>query len=143
MTSHLRPARALPVLATGDIELLICTANFVDVHTYNFEGTVFAEAKKRDLGIVAMKILGGTVGRGPEQRARLSAPEHYAPAIRYALSIPGLSVAILGMRRMSDLEAALAAVRGFQSFTSEESTALGVKGRLMAKEWGPLRGPVA
>lgn len=143
MTSHLRPARALPVLASGAIELVMCAANFVDVHTYNFEGTVFEEARRRGLGIVAMKILGGTEGRGAAQQAKLSPAEHYAPAMRYALGIPGLSVAILGMRRMGDLKAAVAAVRDFRPFTPEELAELGGKGRQMARQWGPLRGPVA
>ena len=143
LTCHLRPARALPVLATGEIELVMCAANFVDVHTYNFEGTVFAEAAKRGLGIVAMKILGGTEGKGPNQTAKLSAPEHYETAIRYALGIPNLSVAIMGMRRMSDLEKALKTVRSYRPFGAEEITTIQGKGRQMARVWGPLRGPVA
>jgi len=143
LTCHLRPARALPVLETGAIELVMCAANFVDVHTYNFEGTVFAEAAKRGLGIVAMKILGGTETRGPGQTAKLSAPEHYETAMRYALSIPGLSVAILGMRRQSDLQTSLKAVREHRPFSAEELTAIQSKGRQMAQAWGPLRGPVS
>ena len=143
LTCHLRPARALPVLETGAIELVMCAANFVDVHTYNFEGTVFAEAAKRGLGIVAMKILGGTEGKGPQQTAKLSAPEHYETAVRYALSIPGLSVAIMGMRRLSDLQTALKTVRGYRPFGAGEVTAIHGKGQQMAKVWGPLRGPVA
>jgi predicted aldo/keto reductase-like oxidoreductase len=139
MTCHLRPARALPVIETGDIELVMCAANFVDVHTYNFEGTVFAEAKKHGLGIVAMKILGGSLGKG----ARLSAPEHYEPAVRYALSIPGLSVAIMGMGAVSEVKKAVATVRSYKPFSAEELSALTTKGKMMARAWGPLRGPVA
>ena len=142
LTCHLRPARALPVLETGAIELVMCAANFVDVHTYNFEGTVFAEAAKRGLGIVAMKILGGTEGNVKQQKAKLSAPEHYETAVRYALSIPGLSVAIMGMRRLSDLQMALKTVRAYRPFGADEITAIQGKGRQMASVWGPLRGPV-
>jgi hypothetical protein len=142
MTSHLRPRRAMPVLETGDIELVMCAANFVDVHTYNYEGTVFEAARKRGIGVVAMKVLGGAVGVGAGQKGRL-APDHYSVAMRYALGIPGLSVAIVGMRRMSDLEAALAAVRGYKPFSPAELSQIRDQGRLMAKDWGELRGPVA
>jgi hypothetical protein len=142
LTCHLRPRRALPVLETGAIELVMCAANFVDVNTYDFEGTVFEAARKRGLGIVAMKVLGGALGEGAGQKGRL-APEHYTAAMRYALSIPGLSVAIVGMRRMSDLEAALGAVRNHKPFDPSELTDLKARGRLMAREWGELRGPVA
>jgi len=141
MTSHLRPPRAMPVLETGAIELVMCAVNFVDRHTYNFEGTVFAEAQKRSLGIVAMKILGGTLKQGVN--ARLSAPEHYDHAVRYALGIPGLSVAIMGMCRVSELQKAVATVRAYRPLGTMELTRLEEQGRGMAREWGPLRGPVA
>ena len=139
LTSHLRPARAYPILETGDIELVMCAANFVDVHTYNYEGTVFEEARKRGLGIVAMKVLGGAEGEG----AKLSAPEHYATAVRYALGIPGLSVAIMGMKSVGEVKQAVAAVRAYQPLTPQEVSALAGKGKGMARSWGPLRGPVA
>ena len=142
LTCHLRPARALPVIETGAIELVMCAANFVDVHTYNFEGTVFAEAARRGLGIVAMKVLGGAEGKGERQKGKLSAPEHYQTAVRYALGIPGLSVAILGMRRLSDLHSALETVRNYRPFSAGEITAIQGEGRRLARVWGPLRGPV-
>ncbi len=139
VTSHLRPKRTLPVIATGDIEVVMCAANFVDRHTYNFEETVFAEARKRGIGTVAMKILGGGKGQG----ARLSAPEHYEDAVRYALSIPGLSVAIMGMKSVAELEKAIATVKAYRPFTAQELARLEEKGKAMAAEWGELRGPVA
>lgn len=142
MSCHLRPRRALDVLQTGDIELVMCAANFVDVHTYNFEGTVFEAAASRGLGIVAMKVLGGAVGSGASQRGRL-APEHYETAMRYAFGIPNLSVAIVGMRRLSDLTEALRAVQLYKPFQPEEITQHTETGRRLARQWGPLRGPVA
>lgn len=139
MTTHLRPRRAYPVIATGEIELVMCAANFVDRHTYNFEGTVFEEARKRGLGLVAMKILGGRQGKG----ARLSGPEHYEDAVRYALGIPGLSVAIMGVKSVAELRQAVETVKNYRPFTAEELTRLEEKGKRMAAEWGELRGPVA
>jgi aryl-alcohol dehydrogenase-like predicted oxidoreductase len=139
LTCHLRPGRALPVIATGEIEFVMCAANFVDVHTYNFEGTVFAEAHKRGMGIVAMKVLGGTEGSG----AKLSAPEHYTNAIRYALGIPGLSVAIMGLKSAAEVQQAVRTVKSYQPLSREEVSRLEQSGRTLAQSWGPLRGPVA
>jgi predicted aldo/keto reductase-like oxidoreductase len=139
MTCHLRPKRALPVIQSGDIEVVMCAANFVDVHTYNFEGTVFAEAHKRGVGIVAMKILGGAEGDG----AKLSAPEHYQTAVRYALGIPGLSVAIVGMKSVPELKKAVETVRAYKPFSEDEISSLRETGKQMAATWGELRGPVA
>ncbi|MEZ5356074.1 MAG: aldo/keto reductase [Bryobacteraceae bacterium] len=139
MTCHLRPARALPVIETGEIELVMCAANFVDRHTYNFEGTVFEAARKRGLGVVAMKVLGGAEGEG----AKLSAPEHYTNAVRYALGIPGLSVAIMGMKSPAEVELAVRTVKSYQPLAPAEVSRLESQGKEMARAWGPLRGPVA
>jgi len=141
LTCHLRPTRALPVIETGEIELVMCAANFVDVHTYNFEGTVFAAAAKRGMGVVAMKILGGTDG----DHAKLSADEHYTNAVRYALGIPGLSVAIMGVKSTKELQKALATVRDYKPFTQVELSRIEEQGKMLAQsaDWGELRGPVA
>ena len=138
LTCHLRPKRALPIIETGDIEVVMCAANFVDRHTYNFEETVFTEAAGRGLGVVAMKILGGQVD---SKDGRLA--EHYQDAMRYALGLPGLSVAILGMKNADEVRQAAKTVRAYQPLSETELTELSVAGRRMAREWGELRGPVA
>ncbi len=141
LTCHLRPRRALPILATGDIEAVMCAANFVDVHTYDFEGLVFDDARRRGLGIVAMKILGGARPEGGG--ALLSDAEHYENAVRYALSIPGLSVAIMGMKSVDELEKAVKTVRAYKKFSEPERDRLTKTGVEMAAVWGQHRGPVA
>lgn len=138
MTCHLRPKRALPVIATGEIEAIMCAANFVDVHNYNFEGTVFTEAAKRGMAIVAMKILGGASGDG----ALLSGPDTYERAVRYALGIPNLSVAIMGMKSVPELKKAVATVRAYRKFDEREQRELTKLGKEMAKQWGEHRGPI-
>jgi len=138
MTCHLRPQRALPILSTGKIEAVMCAANFVDMHTYNFEGTVFAEAKRQGVGIVAMKVLGGAEGEG----AKLSGKEHYEKAVRYALGIPGLSVAIMGVKNVAELDQAVATVKAYKPFDDSERMELTKAGKMMAKDWGEHRGPV-
>ncbi len=139
LTCHLRPQRALPVIETGDIEAVMCAVNFVDVHTYNFEGTVFEAARQKGLGIVAMKILGGQEGDG----AKLSAPEHYEKAVRYALGIPGLSVAIMGVKSVPELLKAVDTVRNFRPLEEDENRLLSQAGKQLAQSWGEHRGPVA
>ena len=119
LTCHLRPKRALPIMETGDIEAVMCAANFVDRHTYNFEETVFAEAKKRGMGIVAMKVLGGRV---EEDKGKLS--DHYDDAVRYALGIPGLSVAIMGLKNAAKVHQAAKAVRAYTRISTLVSVLL-------------------
>lgn len=140
LTAHLRPARALPLIETGEIELAMFSMNFVERHIYGFEEKVVPECRKRNVGVIAMKVLGGPVAN---RGARLTSPSDYSDALRYAWGIHGLSVALVGMRRMEELRQALAAARGYKALDGAEMSALTARGQEMAAQWGPLRGPVA
>jgi len=63
--------------------------------------------------------------------------------VRYALGIPGLSVAIMGVKSAAELQQAVDTVKRYRPFTPEELTRLEEKGKRMAAQWGELRGPVA
>lgn len=139
MTCHLRPKRALPVMRSGRVEAVMSAVNYIDRHIYNFEETVFSEAAERGMGIVAMKILGGAQGEG----AILSAPRHYERAVRYALGIPGLSTAIMGMKSAAELEKAVATVKAYQPLARQELSEALADGKRMAADLGEHRGPAA
>lgn len=138
MTCHLRPRRALPVMRSGRVEVVMAAVNCIDRHIYDFEGTVFSEAAERGIGIVAMKILGGTQGDG----AILSDEPHYERSVRYALGIPGLSVAIMGMKSVAELEKAVATVNAFKPLEGAELSEAMAEGKRRAAELGEHRGPV-
>lgn len=139
-TAHLRPLRVLPVFATGQIELFMCSMNFVERHIYNFEEKILPEAKKRGIGVIAMKVLGGPTGTA---NAKLTDPADYQASLRYCWGLPEVSVAILGMRSVAEVRTALAAARSYQPLKPEEFTRVMDRGKLLAQEWGTLRGPVA
>jgi aryl-alcohol dehydrogenase-like predicted oxidoreductase len=138
-TAHLRPARVLPAFETGEIELFMCNLDFVERHIYGFEEKVLPEARKRNIGVIAMKVLGGPV----KASARLISPEDYAATLRYVWGIPGVSVAIIGVRTPEELRAALQQARSYKPLDTQEMTSLMNRGKQLAAEWGPLRGPVA
>lgn len=139
MTCHLRPRRALPILRSGRVEAVMAAVNCIDRHIYNFEETVFEEAADRGIGIVAMKILGGAQGDG----AILSDAPHYERAVRYALGIRGLSVAIMGIKSVAELEKAVATVQAFKPLEGMELSSAMEDGKRRADELGEHRGPVA
>lgn len=138
MTCHLRPRRALPILRSGRVEVVMAAVNCIDRHIYDFEGTVFSEAAERGVGIVAMKILGGTQGDG----AILSDEPHYGRSVRYALGIPGLSVAIMGMKSVAELDKAVATANAFKPLEGAELSEAMAEGKRRAAELGEHRGPV-
>lgn len=138
-TSHLRPARALPAFETGEFELFMCTVNFVERHIYNYEEKVLPEARRRNIGVIAMKVLGGPVKGG----ALLAGPEDYRTTLRYVWGVQGVAVAIIGLRTPEELRQALAAARAWRPFSPAEMAAVTERGKRLAAQWGPLRGPVA
>lgn len=140
-TSHLWPARVLPVFATGEIELFMCSLNFVERHIYGYEDKVLPEARRRGIGVIAMKVLGGPGQGSPVPR--LSSREDYEATLRYVWSVPGVSVAIIGMRNLDELRQAMAAARNYRPFSPAELAAVTERGKTLAAEWGPLRGKVA
>ena len=139
-TNHMRPDRTLKVFETGEIELFMCTTNFVERHIYNFEEKVITEARRRNIAVIGMKVLGGPVQGGG---ARLADQENYHAALRYAWGVPGLAVAIVGMRDSKELQQGLAAARAYKPLDDAEMSSALNRGKQMASVWGPIRGPVA
>ena len=140
VTSHMRPSRVLPALETGEVELVMCTVNHVERHIYGYEEKVLPECRKRNIGVIAMKVLGGPVKNSV---SRLITPQDYSDTLRYTWGVPGVCVAIIGIRTQDQLQQALAAARSYKPFTPEEMTGVTERGKQLAAKWGPLRGPVA
>lgn len=63
---------------------------------------------------------GSRLVAGVEADAR----KHYEQAIRYALSIPGIAVAVIGLENISELEKAASVVSRAQPLSPEESLEL-------------------
>ncbi len=68
-------------------------------------------ARRRNLGIVGMKVLGGSPGK---------LADDYDRAFRYALSVPGVSCALIGTRNARQVRHAVQAARRFRPFTDAE-----------------------
>lgn len=139
VTGHSRPQRFVNAIADFDFDVVMTAVNFVDVHTYDFEGTVWPLAQRRGAALVAMKVFGGIKGQG-HTPALLPAAYH-EQAFRYALSLEGCATAVVGMATMHELEENVRRARGFKPLTAEEQEDLRAAGRIMAARWGPHLGP--
>ena len=62
--------------------------------------------------------------------------------LKYALGLPGVATANLGVHTIEQFRQNLEIVRRFQPLTAEEQEPLASAGRKLAKEWGPHFGPV-
>jgi aryl-alcohol dehydrogenase-like predicted oxidoreductase len=138
-TAHLRAPRVLPVFETGEIELFMASLNFVERHIYKFEEKVLPEAKRRGIGVIAMKVLGGPLNG--QTMPRLADQESYQATLRYVWGLPAVAVAIIGMRSLEEVRQGVTAARNYRPFSTAESAQLSEKGRILARQWGELRGP--
>ena len=120
-TAHNYPARLHKILDTGEIDVLMNAVNFVVQHTYDFEHKVWCRAREEKVGLVAMKILGG---RKPGGNGFRLPEDTYEQAIRYALSIPGISCAVIGFESVAELEKAAETVSRSLPLSEEESAKL-------------------
>ena len=141
------PGPFLPFIESGDVDVILVALNFVDRYTYNFEETVLPLARKHNVGVVAMKAFGGPDNKSGSWGTRKATPmvgvDRVESAIRYALSLPGVATANLGVHTVEQLRQNLEIVRRYQPLTIEEQEQLTSAGRELAKEWGPHFGPIA
>jgi aryl-alcohol dehydrogenase-like predicted oxidoreductase len=128
-SGHLHPSRFHDVLDTGEVDVLMNAVNFVAQHTYDFEHKVWARARRENLGLVAMKVLGGADAN--RTGFRLPA-EQYGNAIRYALSLTGVACAVIGIASVKELQQAAEAVTRFKPLTEDETNKLAQIGLAMS-----------
>ena len=145
LSGHVKPLNFIALLETDEVDVIMPVLNFVDSHTYDFESKVLPVARKHNCGIVAMKVLGGPTGGlgayNPPQPALLSGA-HYTNAIRYALSIPDVACAVIGLKDAKELRLAVEAVTNFSPLSEAEQAALQAEGKKLAAKWGAHFGPI-
>ncbi len=146
ISGHNKPKAFIPLLKTGEIDVLMPAMNFVDRHVYDFEQKVLPVAKEHNVGIACMKVFGGMAGGfasasgpdpGPMMPKRL-----LQQAVRYALGIPGVATLVIGPHTIEQLRDNVRMVKAFQPLTEEEVASLTKLGKKLAPEWGPHFGPV-
>ena len=128
-TGHKDPAIHLKMLSHGfPFDTLQMPLNAFDASFHSFERSVLPEARRQGLGVIGMKSLGG-VGDPVRQGAVL-----VEEALRYAMSVPGVSTTVSGVDHLDILRQNLAIARGFQPMSGEEMRALRDRVRPLAAD---------
>jgi aryl-alcohol dehydrogenase-like predicted oxidoreductase len=142
-SGHLYPTRFHAALDTGEIDVLMNAVNFIVQHTYDFENKVWARARRDGVGLVAMKVLGGA----PNNRLKYVLPEqYYERAIRYAVSIPDMACAVIGVKNVAELEQLAQTFKRARPLSDPEARQLAREGLALAAlpEWrSPYGQPLA
>lgn len=133
-SGHLHPSRFHYAIDSGEIDVLMNAVNFVNQHTYDFEHKVWTRALEKNIGLVSMKVLGGDKDGG----FRLPDVD-YENAIRYTLSLNGLSTAVIGLNTMAHLDQLLDTFHRVDALDEGEFLSLSQRGLELLKEDVTLR----
>lgn len=144
LSGHSRPGRFREALRHVEIDVLLNAVNFADRHTYGFEEQIWPAAMRANVGLIAMKVFGGAQHPAPAGLSHCRMPAPYRDsAFRYALSVPGVACAVIGMATRQELAENLRRARTFVPLSGSEAGRLRHVGRLLAREWSDHFGPVA
>jgi aryl-alcohol dehydrogenase-like predicted oxidoreductase len=132
VTGHNRPEKFAQVIARRDIDVMMNAVNVVDRHTYAFEEVVWPLARKKGIGLVAMKVFGGSILVKP-----CKMPEELRQAsFRFAQSVEGVALTVIGMGTQKELEQNVEWAKAFKPMTAEEAAGLKEQTVALAKKWG-------
>lgn len=146
-TAHNYPWKSAKMIReTDDLDVTMLAMNFADRNTYNFEGKVLPHAIKKNLGVACMKVFGGPnqmryAEIGPSS-LEPHAPQLHELALRHALSLPGVAVAVVGMHTEEQIIQNVETVKRYKPLTNEEVVELEKRGPELADKWGLHYGPV-
>lgn len=147
ISGHARPPRFLRMLETDQIDVLMAVMNYADRNIYDFEGKVLPECRKRNVGVVAMKVYAGIKGGFPNHPRGWvgcnTPPELLPKALAYALDLAGVSVANVGPFTMEQAIQNVELARRYKPLTDAERKELLAFGEKLAPTLGARYGPVA
>jgi uncharacterized protein len=130
ITGHNRPEKFARVIARRQIDAMMNAVNIVDRHTYAFEEAVWPAARKQNVGLIAMKVYGGGI-----TSCKMPAELRQA-SFRFAQSVQGVALTVIGMNSQKELEQNVGWARDFKPMTAQEAADLRKRTVALAKEWG-------
>ena len=147
VSGHARPPRFVEIIETDQIDVVMPVMNYADRNIYDFESKVLPECRKRNVGVVAMKVYAGIKGGFPNHRRGWvgcnTPPEMLSKALAYALDLEGVSVANVGPFTMEQAIQNVELARQYQPLTAGQRDELLAFGKQLAPTLGPRYGPVA
>jgi aryl-alcohol dehydrogenase-like predicted oxidoreductase len=128
-TGHKDPNIHLAMLAREfPFDSVQMPLNCFDASFRSFEQNVVSVASSRGMAVIGMKSMGGA---GQAVQAGVVTAEE---ALRYAMSVPGVTVTVSGIDSIDVLRQNLAVARGFEPMSPEEMAALRARVALPASD---------
>jgi aryl-alcohol dehydrogenase-like predicted oxidoreductase len=143
VSGHNRPERFLKALQEWDFDVMMNAVSLVARHVYGFEEKVWPAAAKKGVALVAMKVYGGAPGGEKKPKGARLPDDYLRSALRYALGLPQVTTAVVGIHDEEELKQDLEWLRDYKPLTAEELTALEKPTRELAAKWKDVYGPVS
>jgi uncharacterized protein len=104
---------------------------------------VWRTAAEANIGMIAMKVYGGAHDAPPKVLSHSKMPlEYHDIAFRYALSLPKVACAVIGMVTPRELRQNLLRAKRFQPLSADDMRRLQSAGMQLARRWNDHLGPV-
>jgi len=146
ISGHNRPPNFVRMLKTDQIDVIMCVMNYADRNIYDFESKVLPEAKKRNVGCVAMKVYAGIKGGFPNHRSGFvgcaTEPAYLPQAMAYALDLENVSVAVVGPYTVEQAIQNVDFAKKYKPLSEKQRTSLLEYGKKLAQSLGPRYGSV-
>ncbi|MBT5873580.1 MAG: hypothetical protein HOH43_09190, partial [Candidatus Latescibacteria bacterium] len=146
ITAHGRPDNATRILKAEDLDAVMLALNYIDRHTYDFQAEPLQAAAAQNAGVAAMKVFGGAKDMKYENPVRSqmyqSGIRDHQRALNYALSLPDVAIAVVGMFSVAEVEENVAYARAYEPMDVHELAATEEDGRSLAEQWKDHFGPV-
>ncbi len=146
ISGHNRPPNFVRMIKTGQIDVIMCVMNYADRNIYDFESKALPEARKRNVGCVAMKVYAGIKGGFRNHRSGyigcVTEPAYLPNAMAYALDLEGVSVAVVGPYTVEQSIQNVQFAKKYKPLSNEQRTALLEYGRKLAPSLGPRYGAI-
>jgi len=155
ITGHNNPPNFLRMIETDEVDCLMTIMNFVDHSTYGLSRDVRAAAVERNMGVMAMKVFGGTesVLRPGGGLANSNAPEPHPSnmqlafdesvlpdCMRFVKGLEGVTGMVIGINFIEELERNIQWAIETQPFSPEEMDAVIRMGETVAPMWAQRYG---
>ena len=155
ITGHNNPPNFIRMIETDTVDVLMTIINFVDHSTYGLSKDVREAAVSRNMGVMAMKVFGGTEsllapGGGlintaaPEahkSNVELSFDASVLPdCMRFVKTLPGVTGMVIGINFIEELQQNIKWAIETQPFSDDEMNAIVKMGETVAPMWAQRYG---
>jgi predicted aldo/keto reductase-like oxidoreductase len=134
ITGHHDPAILLEAMRRFEFDTVLVALNAADVHRLPFISTVLAEAARREMGVIGMKVCAAGALVGP-------AAFTMDDAMGYVLSLPGVSNVIVGCSTPAEVDDNARVARDFRPLPEQQLRTLEARTRRSAASFISYKRP--